>query len=529
MRRIALAISLLFSWFLLEAQESGFVQHVSMQGSFSQGKTPLWLNANKYGLSSLTSANGYLGYGAEYTHQQRNFQLVSGIDIYLPMGYRMQGYQQHYTSHVILQQAYIDLNYRNIYLSVGAKQRGVSLKNIWLSSGSQTFGINARPVPQVRLGTLDYWVIPHTGQWIALKGHFALGLMTDGEWESVFAAGSREKYNRNTRYHEKAGYMRIGNKQHPWNLVLGLEMAAQFGGTLYNWRGTDQSDVKKPKIELSSNLTSYQNAIFCTASTDYGETIFKNTEGDILGSWVARFEWNTTQWKAGLYYDHYFEDHSSMGFCDYDGYGTGSEWDERKRNNWFAYKPTDGLFGVDLELKQAQWVKNITLEYLNATYQSGPIYHDHNQTWSDHVCGIDEYYNHSRMPGWQHWGQLIGNPLYRSPQYNTDGYIGTSANRVIAWHAGVSGNLHPMIAWRGLLSYQKSWGRYIKPFVYPQENTSLLLEVTSMVVPQMLMPALDLPDWLCQPFMFTLSYGQDWGKLLGDNCGLQATIKYTIR
>ena len=31
---------------------------VEMQGSFSKGKTPLWLNANKFGLSSLDKANG---------------------------------------------------------------------------------------------------------------------------------------------------------------------------------------------------------------------------------------------------------------------------------------------------------------------------------------------------------------------------------------------------------------------------------------------------------------------------------------
>ena len=34
--------------------------NVEMQGSFSKGKTPLWLNANKHGLSSLEKNNGYL-------------------------------------------------------------------------------------------------------------------------------------------------------------------------------------------------------------------------------------------------------------------------------------------------------------------------------------------------------------------------------------------------------------------------------------------------------------------------------------
>jgi len=33
---------------------------VEMQTSFSKGKTPLWLNANKHGLSSLDEFNGYV-------------------------------------------------------------------------------------------------------------------------------------------------------------------------------------------------------------------------------------------------------------------------------------------------------------------------------------------------------------------------------------------------------------------------------------------------------------------------------------
>ena len=33
---------------------------VETQSSFSHGKTPLWLNANRHGLSSLDRSNGYL-------------------------------------------------------------------------------------------------------------------------------------------------------------------------------------------------------------------------------------------------------------------------------------------------------------------------------------------------------------------------------------------------------------------------------------------------------------------------------------
>ena len=38
----------------------GLQYGLEMQASLSEGKTPLWMNANKYGLSSLEESNGYM-------------------------------------------------------------------------------------------------------------------------------------------------------------------------------------------------------------------------------------------------------------------------------------------------------------------------------------------------------------------------------------------------------------------------------------------------------------------------------------
>ena len=48
-----------------ETLSEGMVQRYEMQVSGSDGCTPLWLNANKYGLSSLDSFNGYVRSGFE--------------------------------------------------------------------------------------------------------------------------------------------------------------------------------------------------------------------------------------------------------------------------------------------------------------------------------------------------------------------------------------------------------------------------------------------------------------------------------
>ena len=66
----------------------GLEYKVEMQGSFSKGKTPLWLNANKYGLSSLEAANGYVRGGIERSlsvDEERKFGLGYGLDLVLPL------------------------------------------------------------------------------------------------------------------------------------------------------------------------------------------------------------------------------------------------------------------------------------------------------------------------------------------------------------------------------------------------------------------------------------------------------------
>ena len=145
----------------------GLEYKVEMQGSLSKGKTPLWLNANKYGLSSLETANGYLRGGIERplsTDEGHKFGLGYGLDVVVPINY---------TSKAVIQQAYVEGRWWHGTLTIGAKEQPMELKNNELSSGSQTLGINARPIPQVRLALSDYWTLPFANGWLHLKGHVA--------------------------------------------------------------------------------------------------------------------------------------------------------------------------------------------------------------------------------------------------------------------------------------------------------------------------------------------------------------------
>lgn len=473
---------------------------VEMQGSVSHGKTPLWLNANKHGLSSLKEGNGYLRgsimrpLNADST---RRWAIGFALDLVVPISY---------TSNVVVQQAYAEARWLHGTLTVGAKEYPMELKNQKLSSGSQTLGINARPVPQVRIALPRYWTIPLGGRWLHLKGHIAYGMMTDNSWQHDFTHKS-SRYADNVLYHSKAGYIKIGNEQafFPLSLELGLEMATEFGGQPYM-----PYDGKMIKVNTGSGIKDFWN-VFIPGGSDSSDGMYTNKEGNQLGSWVARINYDTEEWRAAIYADHFFEDHSQMFFLDYNGYGNGEEWNTWKHNRYFMYSIKDIMLGAEVNIKYGTWLRNIVMEYLYTKYQSGPYNHDRTENISDHIAGIDDYYNHSTFTGWQHWGQVIGNPLYRSPIYNDDGQIKVEDNRFIALHLGIDGQPTEKLAYRLMGTWQKGWGTYQSPFTKAHQNVSFLTEVSYA---------------FNKGWNITAAYAMDFGsrKILGNNYGGQITI-----
>jgi hypothetical protein len=478
----------------------GMEYQIETQASFSHGKTPLWLNANKYGLSSLEENNGYVMGRLERplsTDSDRRWGIGYGVEVAVPW---------HYTSHVVVQQAYAEVRWLHGVLSAGAKQYPMELKNNRLSSGSQTLGINARPVPQVRLALPEYWVLPFAHDWIRIKGHIAYGRLTDENWQEDFTQ-KQSKYTNGTLYHSKAGYLMIGNPDRffPLSVELGLESASLFGGSSYMMIDGQLTEVKNPQ-----GLKSFFKA-FIPGGNDVTEqeSVYKNEEGDVLGSWVARVNYDADTWRLSIYADKYFEDHSSMLQVDYDGYGEGEEWNVKKKHRYFLYDFKDWMLGAEMNWKYGSWLRSIVFEYLYTKYQSGPVYHDHTEGRVDHIAGRDDYYNHYLFSGWQHWGQVMGNPLYRSPIYNEDGQISVENNRFLAFHLGIEGNPSERLGYRALATYQKGYGTYNLPYSKVHHNVSFMVEA-SYHFPH---------NWTV-----TGAYGMDFGHILGNNTGGQITI-----
>ena len=480
---------------------------VEAQMSASGGKTPLWLNANKYGLSSLDEYNGYLRASIVRPmelHNDKKLDWGFGADVAVPFNY---------TSNFVIQQAYIEGRWLHGTLSIGSKQREMNLKNSRLSSGSQTLGINARPVPEVRLALPDYWTVPLTGGWLQLRGHIAYGMMTDDSWQHDVTA-KRNRYADHVLYHSKAGFLRIGKDSYmyPLSLELGLEMASLFGGTAY----LPSADGTMQRIDGNKGVKGFWNALVPGGKDATDGQNYKNAEGDQLGSWMMRINYETDLWRAGLYVDKFFEDHSAMFQLDYDGYGSGEEWQQKKKRRYVLYDFKDWMLGFDLHLKYGSWLRNIVVEYLYTKYQSGPIYHDHTTTIPDHIGGMDNYYNHNNYPGWQHWGQVMGNPLYRSPIYNSDGTIAVEDNRFMAFHLGFDGRPTANTRYRVLATYQEGLGTYGMPYLKKHHNVSFLTEFEYQFLHSFM-----------RGWSLKAGYGMDFGAILGNNHGVQISIAKT--
>ena len=474
---------------------------VEMQATLSSGDhTPLWLNANRYGLSSLEKTNGYLRAAVE-----RPLSASDGQKWALGYGLDIAG-AYHFTSKAIVQQAYVEGRWLKGVLTIGAKQQPMELKNQELSSGSQTLGINARPIPQVRVALADYWTIPYTRGWLSIKGHIAYGMQTDDRWQKEFT-NEQSRYTEHSLYHSEAGYLKIGKEDgwYPVSLELGLEMACQFGGTAY------MVDDNTSQVKSAHNLKSFWHA-FMPLGTDVTDGTYTNAEGNHLGSWLMRLNFDYDNWYLGIYADKFFEDNSSMLHVSFNGYGEGDEWNVKKEKRYFVHSFKDWLLGAELKLKRATWLNNIVAEFLYTKYQGGPVYHDKSPIINEHICGRDNFYNHHLQTGWQHWGQVMGNPLYRSPLYNEDGTIRVLNNRFVAWHVGLAGNPLDRLHYRFLATWQRGWGTYDNLFRDPETSVSIMGEACYQFP----------KGWQLKGAM-----GFDSGKIYGKNFGCQLTIAKT--
>ena len=452
--------------------------------SAAHGHTPLWLASNRYGLAGTDGNFGYLRAAVARAAEQDStaaWRIGYGADFVA--GYGL-------ASTVFVQQLYADFDWRLLRLSIGQKERAMEQKHARLSTGAQTLGVNARPLPVVRLELPDYVNIAGKSRWVAVKGHVAYGLQPDGRFQRDYV-GPAGRYAEHARYHSKAGYLRVGNESRfPLTFEGGLEWVTQFGGTIRNYRDGNGTVYD---IRQESGLKSFLHAFTGTGSDETDGAQYANATGNAFGSWLLSLKYQGKGWAVRAYYDHYFEDHSQL---------------------FWQYGWRDGLAGIELTLPRNRAVSTVVYEYMNTEYQSGPVYHDFTAAIPDQVSGRDNYYFHALYQGNQNFGQPMGNPLFRSPLYNENGSLDFTDNRFRAHHVGLEGSPVEGLRYRVLYTHQRSLGSYDSPAPEPRTMNALLAEARYAFGPQSKVRGLYVGA----------AWGFDCGSLTGRNTGFSLTV-----
>lgn len=450
-------------------------------GSAATGSnTPFWMVSNRYGVVPLDAGNGLLNAGVFHNqHFGSKFYWGAGLDLVAAV-------PRH--RNVFIQQAYAEIGYRSMLLSIGSKERYNSLWDCNLSSGDMTQSANARPIPEINISMPEFTLVPLTKGWLQVRGDFAVGKSFDTDYLKDFA-NSKQTYVKNVLWHHKSFFFRIKDTENnfPLSFTAGVQHFAQWGGTSTNPRIGKQPQSFKDFIRVVFGQKGGDDA---TASDQI------NVLGSHYGSYDFKLSYTQKDWGGHFYYQHYFNDKSGMEFAN----------------------KTDGLWGIQVDLPTIPWLNKIVAEYLVTMNQSGPMHFitfDRDKWKGGRGGGNDDYYNNGEYrTGFSYFNRGVGSPLIPAPEYNTDGTLGFENNRVKSWHFGAEGNINALLSYRVLFTAMNGWGTSYIPYLNKKYGTSSLVDI-NYTHPR-------LKGW-----QFTGSVAADTGTMLGKSVGFSLGVTKT--
>ena len=247
------------------------IYKVELFGSAAtSSNTPFWMVSNRYGVVPLDAGNGFLDAGVFHNqHFGNKFRWGAGLDVIAAV-------PRH--RNVFIQQAYAEIGYRSLLLSVGSKERYNSLWDRNLSSGDMVQSPNARPIPEVNLSMPEFTVVPWTKGLLQVRGDFAMGRSFDTDYLEDFA-NVKQTYVKNVLWHHKSFFLRIKDTRNdfPLSFTMGAQHFAQWGGTSTN-----------PKI--GKQPQSFKDMIRVIFGQKGGEDATLSDQINVLGSHYGSFD-----------------------------------------------------------------------------------------------------------------------------------------------------------------------------------------------------------------------------------------------
>lgn len=425
---------------------------------------PFYMSTNRHG--TLTQSKGLLLHvGAEDSlSTDRRFDFSWGVEawggITSKADYRRWNisdgrflYHGERPASIWLQQLYGEVKYHSLVLSVGMKSRGSAMLNQELSSGDLIWSGNAKGVPEVRLGFVDFQDIPFINGWVQADICLSYGKFVDRDWVENHYSYYRGKINPNPLWTYKRLYLRTKPSK-PFSFQFGFQLSGFFGGTTYTYdKGVITEQTNNPE-----NLKQFFKMLLPLSGNSEGNYV----AGDHKGSWdgCARYRFRNGDELKG-YFEWFWEDGSGLV----------------KNNGW------DGLWGLEYKSSKRWWIDGAVVEYLDFTHQSGPIHYDPSDATGipidNQVRGRDNYYDSWYYRAYANYGMTIGTPLVMGPVYNTDGSSSLLAPRVRAIHLAVEGSIGSDIDYTVKYSHRKAWGNpNTYTMVYPRHADSWMVAAT---------------------------------------------------
>lgn len=250
-------------------------------------------------------------------------------------------------------ESYFKHNFKNSFFKAGRYYRDFSLYlNDELSSGSVLISHNAQPLTKIGfVGTLNFSKKENLS--------FKYGI-SHGQFEK------NKFYSDAPFLHEKFIYLNF-SRDNLMKLSLGFVHEAIWAGTTTEL-GSANNAGNQPD--------SFKDFLKVFISAD-GRKLPGEPHANALGSHIGIWDFLIEISDLKLYYQHYFEDTSSLRFAN----------------------KTDGLWGV--ELNNFFYNTNLLIEYLDTSNCCiDPPYQDD-----------DYYYNYQYKDGWKYRNMTIGNPF----------------------------------------------------------------------------------------------------------------------
>ena len=441
--------------------------------------TAYQLTTNRHHVLATRPNTAYLRGAVNVAHQwAEDWKLSGAVDAVASV---------HADHKAYLQQCYVNLSWQDFFIEAGTRELKPVLRNPVLSSGAFTKGNNAKPIPQVHVGTNGFWTVPYTKGWLQIHADFGYGKLLDSDYreKQFLREGSGNwHYATGTLYHQKHLYFR-SNPEKPFFVTVGIEHVAQFGGTGYSTETGVMVAKKKP-----ANLKAFWKVILPVGDSQYYENDAMEdwVYGNHIGSMTVQLGWNINKdHQVQTWLDNPFEDGSGI----------------RKSNGW------DGLWGLEYKNRTEgrQYVRGAVVEYVQTTNQSGPLHWDSGDfpepirsQITDLVTGNDNYYNHMFYGAYDHYGMALGNALLAAPIYNKDGYADFRDNRVKAWHLGINGEITDQLSYIVKGSYREGWGTYANPLARKHHSFDAMFQGI----------------YIHGPWKISAAYAFDAGNVYGD-------------